>query len=329
MFDFIALLSRRLLWTDLLSHVFGRSVPFQHPGRGGQARPMSQVQSRVVTKERPLLDGSKDFFLGRRPANRAAVQQSNLVLAHSTIQQVVAHVHGSAQRSKEDSASASPKGQLQTVLVEQYRRETREDQSHIKRHFDTPFSGALNDSSLADIVEAVRPQVAHGPTTARAHVRTAPRNQNPHSADRGENSRPSPNRAKEITVDPSIRPLGSGRPLNLASEEPYRDTLRPMHNAKLLMESMQIARRGGVFRTLPSKGSLMVRNFYRRKPVPGELLETSDDDAQRDQSPVIDQQEHAFLQLDETDANLWYVPHSVIQLPHSVIRLRMHSSFDR
>jgi hypothetical protein len=80
-----------------------------------------------------------------------------------------------------------------------------------------------------------------------------------------------------------------------------------MHNAKVLMESMQVARRGGVFRTLPSKGSLMVRNFYRRKHAPGELLEAIDDDAQRDQSPFIDQQEHAFLQLDETDANLWYV----------------------
>jgi len=262
---------------------------------------MSQVQSRVVTKERPLLDGGKDFFLGRRPANRAAVQQTNIVHADSTIQPVVARVHGSAQRSTEDSA----KGQLQTALVEQYRREAREDQSHIKRHFETPFSGAPNDSSLADIVEAVRPQVANVPTTARAHGRTAPRNQNPHSADRGENARP-PTRAREITVDPSICPLGSVRPLSLASEEPYRDTLRPMHNAKVLMESMQVARRGGVFRTLPSKGSLMVRNFYRRKPAPGKLLETIDDDSQRDQSPFIDQQEHAFLELDENDANLWY-----------------------
>jgi hypothetical protein len=301
MFDFIALLSRRLLWTDLPFHGFGRSVPLQRSGRSGQVRPMSQTQSRVVTKERPLLDGGKDFFLGRRPANRAAVQQTNLVHADGTIQPVVAHVHG--------SASALPKGRLQTALVEQYRREARVDQSHmnIKRHFETPFSGEPNDSSLSDIVEAVRPQVAHGPTTARAPARTAPRNQNPHSADRGEHSRPL-TRAREITVDPSICPLGSGnRPLSLASAEPYRDTLRPMHNAKVLMESMQVARRGGVFRTLPSKGSLMVRNFYRRKHAPGELLEAIDDDAQRDQSPFIDQQEHAFLQLDETDANLWYV----------------------
>ena len=260
---------------------------------------MSQAQSRTVTKERPPTAGGKDFFLGRRPANRRAEKQANVLHTDSAIQRMGSHEHGSARRSANaDPVSTLSRGQLE--LVQKYRREAFEEQSHIKRHFEAP-----DDSQLGASVEAVRPTVVCGPNFARAHVHTAPNNQSLSFSACRTTSRPS-GRVREITADSSLYPLGSGR----RSEEPYRDTLRPMRNAKALMESMQAARRGGVFRTMPSKGSLMVRNHYRHKPASGEMQEAVNDSAHNGALSLpadnIDQ-EHPFVLLDETDANLWYV----------------------
>ena len=69
---------------------------------------------------------------------------------------------------------------------------------------------------------------------------------------------------REVKPDPSICPLGAGRK-TVNSAEPFRDSLRPMTASKMFTREQQQARKGGVFRAVMPRGSLMVRRHFQRR----------------------------------------------------------------
>ena len=114
--------------------------------------------------------------------------------------------------------------------------------------------------------------------------------------------------SKEVKVDQSLCPLGTGRMCKLVSEEPFRDSIRPMRASKVLTETMHEARKGGVFRTLKSKGSLSVRRYYKRKQSPRQAA--SHDEFGHASFPIIEANEgDDFFNLDqsfdESDPDIW------------------------
>jgi len=183
------------------------------------------------------MSGLEDLFLGASN-NRVQSNQGQIVSTSSAITPVPFSPLP-AQTLRKDGGQH---GKLQAQLINEYRRETVVQSPELKRYLAT-----TRPSSSSVEAPQVQTGHSHGNLSARR------------SGSRWE-SRP----VKEIKATHMVFPLGAGRSSDLQSEEPYYDAIRPMSASKRLQDAVQSARHGGVFRTFKAKGSLTVRNHYRR-----------------------------------------------------------------
>ena len=262
------------------------------PGAATRTRPRSTRSARptspprIVTKERPKTSGGHDFFLGRRPANGDQVLHSQtpvrIPTASSQSRATDRPTREDTCTSPADAASNMPPSQPQKAAGEPALclASNREDISHAH----TPWPGTPEPT----VAQGSSP-AQHGPMTPQRVLAGDNRNRGPD--DTHWECVP----VREVKPDPSICTLGAGRK-TVNSAEPFRDSLRPMTASKMFTREQQQARKGGVFRAVMPRGSLMVRRHFQRRQSADDFC--AEEDIYVDDGECLDNDPELWIEKD-------------------------------
>ena len=262
------------------------------------------LQTRAMINEQLQGPFEQQVILGHRP-------RRNSPSTASIIQTMIpVDDHRASLSARRISVSD---GQLQIELVDQYRKEASEGLGSSTTRMTPCVKPPSETISMQLTIPTYKIPVPHSNLNAHDPIKAI--------SNQGQTDvtglRWGLLSSKEIKVDPDICTFGSGRALTSLSDEPYRDAVRPMRISKVLKDSVNTARKGGVFRTVAPKGSLTVRNHYLGRHVSraprtsegigeDESIENFDEEAGAVNSPLTnDHPGHHFVLLNDRDADRW------------------------
>ena len=252
----------------------------------------------AMTKFQADSTGDMDLFLGSgrsvasarstRNAKNIAQRNAQMQSTHKVLLRTDSTVQAVAYSEKSDNPLSVAPVVIRSVIKEH--RHGADDLCNKNTSVNSKRSGCITTTPMISHLESAN----FTPSKSRDHVRL------PGTSGFSCHLKVIKSSEVNLHIQPWDRDPGE------ISEEPYPDSIKPMRASKNLKASMHEARKGGIFRTLKPKGSLMVRKWYTRENTPEFGCETLTDIRDSDHFPRS-ASVGAFNRRNDKDPNPWYV----------------------